>query len=458
VSVAVRYHRAGAIIVETTIDGHLLPLTLPPTVTARHGPGRIDLLEDPDPTRECCGRLTLVTIADDKELTVQHLSVPPPPPFADHDVRAMWEARNRLQLRRRDPISGEADWSETALDPALRVRLDQLPRAIGSARLLLSRWPVRHVTRSQVLPVEQRGGREDLLATSGLGDRAGLLLHSGRLLPTRTVRRFGDTERRRCGSVSTIAELLRATADSFLAAPNAVPETSVRRRLLTPLAAVADAAIPAKGSVDEPPSTWPHVMQHFYSRAAIALTELEILGAGEDTAPLSELWELYQAWVAELILTQLENELGLTNVPRRRGALLGRWQDASGQIELHYTPTIPAKPGKFYEICGTKLHAVIGDLEPDLILGARVNATTRILIIDPKKRPFLDSGAVSVEASKYLWGIRGADRRVGVVLVAPSGGVNASHPEGLAWTVMARPSGDVLPPSAVPNWLVTVTV
>src|SRR5205085_606273 len=106
--------------------------------------------------------------------------------------------------------------------------------------------------------------------------------------------------------VSTIAELLRATADRYLDKPGSLPEAPTRRRLLAPLGAVAEAAATPRGVVDDPPSTWPHAMQQFYSRAAMALTELEIVGAGDDTAPLSELWELYQAWVAELVLNSLE--------------------------------------------------------------------------------------------------------------------------------------------------------
>lgn len=440
-------------IAETTVKGRLLPLPLPSAITPVTAPGQIDLFENDDPTRECCGRLTLVALTDKGVLNVEHLSVPPPPPFADLDLRAMWEARNRLHLRRRDQVGGNADWSETILNPALQLRLEQLPPAIGVARRLLGRWPQVAVTRRRVLPVERRGGREDLLATSRLGGTVRTFGHGGRQLPDRTVRRFGDAERRRCGSVSTIAKLLFTTADRFLDKPDAIPEKGARRQLLSPLAAVAEAAAMRPGLVDDPPSTWPHEMQQFYSRAALALTELEIVGAGDDTAPLSELWELYQAWVADLVLTRLEEELGSRTVPSAGKNPLGRWDDGSVVVELHYTPTLPSKPGNSYEVCGTPLHAVIGDLEPDLVLGLRAAGTTRVLVLDPKKRPFLDSGTVTVEASKYLWGIRGADRLDGVVLVAPSGGVGSARVEGRAWTVAARPSGTLLPAAAVKNWL-----
>src|SRR5262249_18101419 len=151
------------------------------------------------------------------------------------------------------------------------------------------------------------------------------------------------------------------------------------------------------------------------SRAAIALTELTILGAGEDTAPLSELWELYQAWVAEESLAHLETLLGAAGSSRRRPSLLGRWSDGR-EIELHYTARVPAARGRVLSLCGNELYAAIGDLEPDLILAARVAGTMRMLVIDPKKRPYLDPGTVTVEASKYLWGIRGADEFKGVVL------------------------------------------
>lgn len=450
---AIRYLRGGNVVAETSVEGHLLPLSLPRVVTATYRTGAIDLVEDPDPLLECCGRLTLVAVDDSNEFRVDFLAVPPPPPFTEQELREMWEARNRLTSARRTPSSGEADWSETTLHPSLRVRLERLPSAIASAQALLARWPTRAATRQEMLPIGRRGGREDLLATARIGTRAGVAVHGGAQLPARTVRTFGELKRRRCESVSTIAELLRDRADDVLAGPLGLPDVSARRAALGPLGAVAESASMPLGAVDGPPSTWPSLMQAFYSLAATALTEIEIVGAGDNTSPLSELWELYQAWVAEQVFAHVCGHLGPPAGASTQSSLLGRWKEPGLQIELHYTPTIPAQMGKSREICGSPLNANIGDLQPDLVLAARRTdgGVVRLLIVDPKKRPFLDPGTVAVEASKYLWGIEGA-LLDGVVLVAPSGGASSARRSGNAWTLAARPTLPLLA-DAVRNWI-----
>lgn len=434
----------------------MLPLAFPPTVAVRREGSKVDLIEDADLTHECCGTLSLVSITDDTAFHVQNLTVPPPAPFVHDDLRWMWEARNRLALRRRAPLSGDASWSTTALSDELRLRLDQLPHAVNMANRLLARWPTRPAIREELLPIDRKGGRENLLGTALVGSRLGGIDYQGRRLPIRTVRIFGAAEPRRCGSVSAIAELLYARADSFLARPEGLPDAADRHRVLAPLAGVAGAAAMARGQVDGPPSTWPTEMQRFYSLAAIAVTELSILGPGEGTAPLSEVWELYQAWAAEDVLAGVEQLFGPPD-EQDAGSLLGRWSTARSVVELHYLPTIPAAPGKSFAVCGTALYAAIGDLEPDILLAARTEGKTRLLVLDPKQRPYLQPGTVSVEASKYLWGMRGDATLLGVYLIAPNGGSNSLRPEGRAWSVEARPSGTALPRASVGRWIAELT-
>lgn len=449
---AVRYLRRGTVVAETTVQGRLLPLRLPPTVTMTSDRGAVDLVELPDPLKECCGRLTLVAIDDEGELHVANLSVPPPEPFVDLDLRAMWEARNRLDVLRRPDASGDADWSEIQLEPSLKARLEALPAAILAARSLLQRWPTRPAVRLEALPIARRGGRVDVRRTAHLGARAGVLDHAGRQLPARTVRRFGAREQRTCGSVSTISELLRARADAIFAGLPGIGERE-RRLVLAPLGAVAERSALHRGTVDGPPSTWPTSMQSFYSKAATALTEIEIVGGGSDTSPLSELWDLYQAWVAERILTQVSIELGAPSSSQPRRGLLGRWVGPTSEIELHFEPRIPARLGASKAICGRPVNANIGALRPDVVIANRAAGSdvVRMVVVDPKKRPYIDPSTLAVEASKYLWGIEGAtvDR---VVLVAPSGGVSSGRPSGRASTVTARP-GDPLDPAHVRTWL-----
>lgn len=452
-STTVRYLRGNSVVAEELVLGRILHLTPPPSVQVQHRPGALDLVEDPDPLLECCGRLMLVMLNDVLEASVVGIEIPPPAPFTPHDLREMWDARNRLTSQRRSPTSGEADWSGTSLSPSLRLRLERLPAAITSARGLLAYWPEQLVAFRRTMPLERRGGREDPLATARHGARARSIRHGGRVLPSETVRIFGAADRRRCGAVSTIAALLRSRADSYLESPSALPDPHERRAVLSPLAAVSQAAAPPKGTVDGPPSTWPNRMRIFYSVAAIALAELEIVGAGDDTAPLSELWELYQTWVAEGVLAAVTSLLGPPALRSNRSSLLGRWVVADDAIELHYQPLIPSRPGRTKAILGAPVIAKIGDLQPDLMLACRKgDGSTRALVIDPKKRPYLDSGTVTVEASKYLWGIEGLSL-LGVLLAAPTGGTNARRLSGRTWTVTAKPVDAPIAQEAVRNWL-----
>jgi hypothetical protein len=163
---------------------------------------------------------------------------------------------------------------------------------------------------------------------------------------------------------------------------------------------------------------------------------------------MSELWELYQAWVADELVQRLTDVLGQPLADSSHGTSLAQWADGAGIVELRYQPFIPGATGTAgAEILGVKLLAVIGNLQPDLLLVRNQQKIWRALVVDAKKR----SGALladdlSVEASKYLWGIRQASAKdsvpalEGVVLAAPLGGASATHAEGLAAVMVAHPS------------------
>jgi hypothetical protein len=452
-STTVSYLRRDVVIAQTVLDGRLLPIQLPTSVTASYGTGQVELVEVDDPTLECCGRLTLVTYDEDGEMAVSHLDVPPPPPFSKADLLDMWTARNRLDVARRPPTSGDADWSAVLLSPAFQIRLSMMPSALASARDLLRRWPARPAITHRTMPIERRGGRVDLLQTARARHRRPGVAIGDRTVPGETVRVFGERRHTKCGSVAAIADLLRHRANAVLAVPAAIPSEADRRAVLAPLGGVSEMAAVPRGRVDGPPSTWPHALQTFYSRAATALAEVEVVGAGDDSAPLSELWELFQSWVAERTLALMTDILGPPK-PVAKSSCLGRWTHGAEIIELHCEPTIPAGPGQFIAICGVPVHAVVGDLRPDVLIAVRTSqGGPQMLAVDPKKRPHLDSETLTTEASKYLWGIRSSGAVCGVVLVAPSGGVSSKRTAGLAWTVQARPRVWDLQEATVANWL-----
>lgn len=107
---AVRFHRAGVVVTEADVPGHVLELNLPASVTMqRDADGTVHLIESDEPTLECCGQIALPWVSRAGPGT-SFLTVPPPAPFTGDDVREMWTARNRLTALRRPPTSGDADW------------------------------------------------------------------------------------------------------------------------------------------------------------------------------------------------------------------------------------------------------------------------------------------------------------------------------------------------------------
>lgn len=447
----VRFRRRGVVIARASIDGRLLPLgRLPPSVEASTVDGDIVLDESDDPFLECCGQLVFVAVGGGVARTVE-LDIPPPTPFTDVDLRAMWEAHNRIEVRGRPPTSAEGDWGEARLDPSDAVRLVALPLALAAARRLASDWPQDLTTQHVTLPIDRPGGHVDLRATARRAGPAAIV--GARPLPARTIRTFGRRRPRRCSSVAAIAQHLRRRADDVLTSLSVPVEQ--RRALLAALGTIAERARSASDMVDGPPSTWPPQMLTFYSNAAVALSEVEIVGAGTDSAPLSELWYLYQQWVVERALAHMIGLLGEPNAAVN-GSCLGRWEVEGSTVELHAQLDIPARRESAATVCGRPIHAVIGDLIPDLVIASRRHGedSVRLLVADPKKRAFLDQGTLAVEASKYLWGIRGA-HVVAVVLVGPTGGAAAARPEGLASSHLARPEVE-LTQAAVEGWLARV--
>ncbi len=441
----VRYLRAGNVVATASVPGHLLELgALPRTVTLhRRADGDVDLIEDPDPRLECCGRLILPSLGRAGPATTP-MDVPAPPPFSDDDVRAMWEARNRLLTRRRPATSGTAAWS--ALERSLGPQLDwlALADALATAGRLLSGWPHRPVPAVAWLPVDRARGRL-LVSITDRSPRSHVAPAGATGAPAQTARRITTPQERTLHALAAVSALV---GDRIAALTVPAPQQEIRDQLAGRFRQVAHRSRPRRPVADPAPSAWPPLFTSTYSACLRVLSTLHDAGPGTSLAPLSEVWELYESWVVEQTLTALEGELGNSGRVAPVGSCIGHWADGAGQVELHYQPQIPTATTPYpATLLGQGYVTVLGSLQPDALLLRREATLVRSAVIEAKKRTaVMDSEDFTLHASKYLWGIRHADAPAavpaisGTAIVAPLGGPTSALPGGKAGVLTAHPT------------------
>ncbi len=403
--------------------------------------GGVQLVESSDPLLECCGRLALPWV-DKYGPHVTYLDVPPPAPFTDVDVGAMWEARNRLSVERRPPTSGNVAWSE--LKGVLQDKIDweSIEFAITAARRLITAWPSNAEPAIEWRPVDRPGGR--LLVGVTERNAANHARPAGSMkAPSVTARRTTVSRDRTLHALAAVSAIF---ADRVLAVRelNSMPE--IRDGLSGLFRRVAHRSNPLKPTADPPPSTWPPAFARAYSAILRALATLEATGPGVNPSPLAELWELYQAWAAVAVRDAMRAELGPPEEGSIRGSCLGRWRDGDGAVELHYQAYIPAGGGSL-TVLGRPYLAAIGALSPDLMLVRAAESSSGMIVLDAKKRSAeMLADDLTVNASKYLWGIRRTDTPdavpaiEGAIMLAPLGGIRPKNRIGLADVYRAHPA------------------
>lgn len=443
-STTVVFVRAGVEVARAELPGHLLEIELPNSVVLeRVASNHARIIESSDPLLECCGLIELPWVSS-TGLGVASLSVPPPAPFEDDDITTMWRARNRLTRRRRIPTSGAAAWS--ALERVVGPSVDwtAVEQALAAASGLLSQWPRQHLPTVRWLPPERSGGRE-LVAVTERSSR----VHRS----PGAERRPAETARRttRCAdqTLHALAAVTHLLAERIHHLPGIDAEPELRDALVATFRRVAARSHSARRAVDPPPSVWPNTFVVAYAECLRALSAARVIGPGERSAPLSEVWELYEAWTAEHFSEAISLVLG----ERQRSAevtCIGRWVDGAGTVELHYQAHFPTSGPR--GLLGQEYTAAIGDLFPDLCLIRVEGGKARMLVLDAKKRSgLLPLDELVAHTSKYLWGIRRADAVVDVpalervVLLAPLGGVQAGRLEGRAMTAAAHPRQGIAP-------------
>jgi hypothetical protein len=432
--------RAGEVIAQKRIQGEMLNTPLPSALAVQSISGEITITEAAASFGEYCGLLPLVWVEAGK-IHTGDLQVPAPYPFQHDDIRAMWLARNSLRLQRRIGEGGEYEWARLAASPSEVIAFRYLQCAFDQARLLISKWPNSHSSTIAWRPTERPGGR----VLTSLTERRTRGVASGPSgpVPIATARRFASAVPRRYRQLELIAhEVATRVAGSI--ALGSHPE--LQGRLVAVFREIAQKSRPLSRTVDPPMSTWPPIVQSTFASCVAVLAALRDIGEGNGSAPLTPLWELYETWVAAEVMRSLTNLLG-SPLPRS-GRAIGRWAMGGSVLSLYYQALIPPHGREVQSYGGVPLVSVVGELLPDLLVTLEKDTEFAAMVIDAKKYGrYVDSAALSQNASKYIWSIRKAGAATlsdpalnWVTLVAPLGGAAASHDLGRMSTLKMHPS------------------
>jgi hypothetical protein len=454
--VPARIRFIGHVDVYVDVPGVLLPLVLPSglRLDRLRREGSIEIQLRPENLFSTfVGRLSVPHLVGGR-VRLAALDVPPPAPWSWGDIRTMLSAVRRLGLP--DPASAGALHRGAVFARPSRHALawEALNRCSSAASAALSRWPSRSVRHQVHHPLELSRGTELIDVTERqLGQGIDLLrAKDGRLAPVVTARRVRQVEPWTNRSIATVAgqvcQVVRSAKERsvFGEAPPA---------LTAPIRALSHRSRPSVPVPDPPFSSWPPVFSDAYLASLAVLNATTEGGRQSGWVPLSDLWRLYETWLAERSLAILRRILGgpAWTASDAERVTCG-WHGDGWELELRHPCTFTSKPR---ELVGCSWWSVSSELEPDVVLVANGPAGPRLVALDAKARGRITPGDLAPEASKYLWGIRrDHDSTFGVtavVLVSPYGGDEPYNRAASAqWTVHGHPHAG---PGAAPGMVGT---
>lgn len=375
------------------------------------------------------GSVPLVTWEPDLcSIAVESLDVPAPPPFEEDDIATMWKALLDFRTSLASSVASQGRDAGSAIAAGQPLATEALPRAISGCRRLIRRWPINESRETVWRPADMRGGREDLKATDRLGARHGGVSNGLQVIPDRIARRQRGTipwtSVRLSGACRTLAAYLRE-----------VGLDGSGRALVQPLELVAERAAPVQRVPDPPLSSWPSQARSTFWAVIEALVGLAASGRGDAQVPLSDVWRIYESWIALRSLVVLEQRFGPVKPVGDGTAWSCEWDLGEIVVRLHSQREIGASPGGPDSGHPDGVISVSSDLRPDVLISVTSTVGDQALLcIDAKRRitaTQLDAGDVATAASKYLWGIRIANDPgvlpVAKVLIVSSAGLAAVH-------------------------------
>lgn len=354
----------------------------------------------------CCGTVDVVVNINGKP-KIEALTLEPPAPVTLESLARLWEAI--LEETGRAPTSalGQQRGLPGRPKPGDHLRLAAIHRAHASCQEILAAWPQRHVTVHVDRPIDLPGGRENLGRTALTGARraAGIVLN-GRVLPSHSVRMMSEYEDLDCpalaAAASSVATLLREKSGLSQAEASWIAEPFLR--------VSAKAAGASQGT---PISSWPTAFVHAWESLQLVLSTFDVSSNGdESSAPLTEIWRLYEGWVEictkRLIGEQLQNVVESRYEELDGAGWAYRWSLADGtDVGMIAQAVISSSPA-FTGNISRGISSNSSDLRPDVLMYATHPARpTRVAVFDAKYTAFdaLTREAAATGGSKYLWGL-----------------------------------------------------
>lgn len=439
---SMRVRFIGHVDVAVEVPGAALPLVLPTgLIVDRISHGRVDevRLRPSSSVSTFVGRLNIPYV-DNRTIKLASLDVPAPAPWRMADLWTMLLAANRID---QSELAGSGALHHAPNATRSRSRDEiawtALSRSAAAAQSTLTHWPSRTSTRHVRHPLELSRGTELIDATERqLGGQIDLLgTKGGRLAPAVTIRRVAQVDDWTSRALASVSAQVCAMVRSV---DNQKVFGNVPASLVTPIAAVAQRARPTQPLSDPPFSSWPPIFVEAYSAAVAVLSTARSGGTRSGWIPLADLWRLYEAWLAERVLSILTRILGLPTWVDE-GRIACGWSGPDWQLELRHPCTFTNRPRT---ILGSSWWSTTSKLDPDVALIASGPEGTRLVVLDAKQRGRLLAGDLATEASKYLWGIRRDSADIfgthAVVLVSPFGGDDPYDiPNARQWSIHGHP-------------------
>lgn len=381
-----------------------------------------------DGVDKICGFLNVVTVDPSGRTTTTPVWIPPPPPFTNEEVVAMWRDVLDADLGLPSDISlqGQLDGFSGTKRSKLgeRRRDDLLPELLAFARQMLVNWPQYAVPDRVWRPVGSPGGVEEPIATLKNGWIAGVGERNHRTaitLPALSARRSVKSANIKH---RTLARLLQRVCGILESEYEPTKSVDVLR---SHIQMVASKARPENHShVDLAPSSWPTIIRGFAESAWRFIETRSATGSDSDRpVPLCEVWRLYERWIAVKTLRSVTDRLGDPSCVKALSLTGERWlaqwlaNDWNVTLESQYTFGDKVGVGLTWR---SHFRSVTTRLIPDVCLVVEsMGANPSVLLIDAKERSeSYGQDQASAEAAKYLWGIRDANmehtNRVQVVL------------------------------------------
>jgi hypothetical protein len=440
--VPTRVRFAGHVDVSVDVPGTLLPLVLPPGLRLdrlRQG-GLAEIQLRPDsPIGTFVGRLSIPYLTGGR-VRLAALDVPPPDPWRWGDIRTMLDAVERLALPDASASGAMRKGRASSFVSRRELAWTALNHCSSAASAVLAQWPVRWSHRQVYQPLEHSRGTELIDVTERqLGQRIDVVQSKdGRVVPLETVRRVGHVEPWTNRSIATVT---RQVCLVVLSAKEKSVFGDAPTALTAPIRALSHRARPALPIPDPPFSSWAPVFSEAYEASLNVLMATASGGRRSGWVPLSDLWRLYEGWLAERSLTILQRILGKPSWTSGTERIACGWAGENWELEIRHPCTFSNKPRL---LSGHKWWSVSSELEPDVGMIANGPSGPRFVALDAKARGRVTAGELASEASKYLWGIRrDTESQFGVnavILVSPFGGEEPYQRDAASqWSLHGHP-------------------